>query len=82
MSDLELKIENLSFEDALAALDDVVRKLESGQVPLEDSIALYTRGTELKAHCEAKLKSAQAKIEKITLDADGAAIGAAPLDSE
>ena len=62
----------LSFEDALKELEDIVQKLESGGVPLEDSIALYERGSALKAHCEAKLKSAQEKIEKIVVSDTGA----------
>ncbi|MEX0300600.1 MAG: exodeoxyribonuclease VII small subunit [Kordiimonas sp.] len=74
-------ISTLSFEEAMAALESVVAKLESGNAPLEQSIALYTRGTKLKAHCEAKLKDAQAKIEKITLDENGAA-STQPFDVE
>ncbi|MEQ8179495.1 MAG: exodeoxyribonuclease VII small subunit [Amphiplicatus sp.] len=62
----------LSFEKALAELEDIVRKLEEGQVALEDSIALYERGATLKAHCEAKLKSAQERIDKIVVDEGGA----------
>ena len=73
-------IASLSFEEAMAALENVVAKLESGNAPLEQSIELYTRGTKLKAHCEAKLKDAQAKIEKITLDESGAASGTQPFD--
>lgn len=73
-------IASLNFEEAMAALENVVAKLESGNAPLEQSIALYTRGTKLKAHCEAKLKDAQAKIEKITLDENGAAAGTQPFD--
>lgn len=64
-------IKTLSFEKALAELEDIVRKLEGGQAELESSIALYERGAALKSHCEAKLKSAQEKIEKITVGADG-----------
>lgn len=71
----------MSFEDALAELDRVVGSLESGQAPLEESIALYTRGTQLRAHCSAKLKSAQSRIEKLTLDRDGNPAGTEPLDS-
>lgn len=74
-------IEALSFEEAMAALEQVVARLESGQVSLEDSIELYTRGTALKAHCEAKLKGAQARIEKITLDEGGRPAGTAPFDA-
>jgi len=72
----------LSFEEAMAALEKVVAQLESGNAPLEASIDLYTRGTQLKAHCEAKLKDAQAKIEKITLDENGAAAGTEPFDAD
>jgi exodeoxyribonuclease VII small subunit len=61
----------LSFEKALAELESIVSKLESGQAALEDSIALYERGAALKAHCEATLKSAQEKIEKIVVGSDG-----------
>lgn len=75
-------IASLSFEQAMAALENVVAKLESGNAPLEESINLYTRGTKLKAHCEAKLKDAQAKIEKITLDENGAAAGTQAFDVE
>lgn len=64
-------IAGLSFEKALAELEDIVGKLESGGVALEDSIALYERGAALKAHCEAKLKSAQEKIEKIVVSGTG-----------
>ena len=65
-------ISKLSFEKALAELEDIVSKLESGKAALEDSIALYERGAKLKAHCESKLKSAQEKIEKIVIGGDGA----------
>lgn len=76
------EISALSFEDAMAALEQVVAQLESGNAPLEHSIDLYTRGTQLKAHCEAKLQAAQAKIEKITLDENGQAAGTQPFDVE
>ncbi len=61
----------LSFEKALAELEDIVAKLESGQAALEESIKLYERGAALKAHCETTLKSAQEKIEKIVVDGNG-----------
>ncbi len=64
-------IEKLSFEKALGELEEIVRKLESGAAELEASIELYERGAALKAHCEAKLKSAQEKIEKIVVGGDG-----------
>ncbi len=66
------ELDGVSFEKALAELEQIVRKLESGQVELEESIALYERGAALKAHCEAKLKSAQERIEKIVVSGDGA----------
>lgn len=61
----------MSFEAALRALDEIVKKLESGQVDLEESIVLYGRGALLKRHCETKLKAAEEKIEKIVVGADG-----------
>ncbi|AGH97543.1 exodeoxyribonuclease VII small subunit [Micavibrio aeruginosavorus] len=64
-------VESLSFEEALSALEGIVRDLETGKAPLEDSIAAYERGVALKQHCEKKLREAQSKIEKITLGADG-----------
>jgi len=64
-------IEALSFEEALKALEEIVSKLESGEVSLEDSIDIYTRGTHLKRHCENKLKLAEARIEKIALGGEG-----------
>ena len=73
-------IETLSFETALSELESIVLRLEQGEVDLEDSIALYERGTALKAHCEKKLKGAEARLEKIVLGPDGAAKGAEPVD--
>jgi exodeoxyribonuclease VII small subunit len=72
----------LPFEKALAELEDIVRRLERGDVPLEDSIAIYERGEALKKHCEALLKRAEARIEKITIGRDGQATGVTPLDVE
>ena len=59
------KIAEMSFEEALAALEDVVRNLEGGQVPLEQSIDLYERGEALRKHCEDRLKAAELRVEKI-----------------
>lgn len=72
-------IEQMSFEAALSELEDIVSRLEQGEVDLEDSIALYERGTALKQHCEKKLKGAEARLEKIVLGADGAR-GAEPME--
>ncbi|MCB2091231.1 MAG: exodeoxyribonuclease VII small subunit [Alphaproteobacteria bacterium] len=69
----------MKFEEALSALEDIVRSLESGEVSLEQSIEIYTRGTQLKAHCEEKLKDATARIEKITKSSDGT-LTSTPLD--
>jgi exodeoxyribonuclease VII small subunit len=72
----------LPFEKALAELEEIVKRLERGDVPLEDSIAIYERGEALKKHCEALLAKATARIEKITIGPDGQAAGIAPLDVE
>ena len=73
-------IDGMSFEDAIKELEKVVGQLERGDVALDESIALYERGAALKARCEAKLKEAEEKVAKITLGADGAPAGTAPLD--
>ncbi len=72
----------MPFERALAELEGVVDKLEKGAVPLEESIAIYARGEALKKRCEELLKSAEQKIEKITLGANGKPTGSEPLDVE
>jgi len=74
------EISSLSFEAALAELEKIVAKLESGQAPLQQSIQIYERGEALKAHCEKLLKAAEAKIEKITLNKAGEVTGTVPLD--
>lgn len=74
-------IKAMSFEQALAELETIVQKLESGRAPLAESIAIYERGEALKAHCETLLKTAEARIEKITLSREGEATGTEPLDS-
>ncbi len=73
-------IVSLTFEDALRSLEDVVRKLESGEVPLDESIGLYERGEALRKHCQARLDAAQARIEKIVAGPDGIATGTRPFD--
>ncbi len=73
-------VKAMSFEAALAELEGIVGKLESGQAPLAESIAIYERGEALKAHCESLLKSAEARIEKIVLSRDGQPTGTEPLD--
>lgn len=75
-------IADLSFEDALRALEEVVRRLESGDVALDDSITLYERGETLRKHCQARLDAAQARIEKIVQGPDGQAAGTQPFDGD
>jgi exodeoxyribonuclease VII small subunit len=75
-------VQAMSFEKALAELEQIVGKLESGQAPLQESIAIYERGEALKLHCEKMLKEAEARIEKITLSRDGKPVGVEPLDAK
>jgi exodeoxyribonuclease VII small subunit len=75
------EIAEMSFETALKELESIVGKLESGQAPLAESIAIYERGEALKAHCEALLKAAEMRIEKITLRG-GQPVGTEPLDPQ
>ena len=74
-------IKDMSFEVALRELETIVGKLESGQAPLAESIAIYERGEALKAHCETLLKAAEMRIEKITLRS-GQPVGTEPLDPQ
>jgi exodeoxyribonuclease VII small subunit len=80
MADEGGKIADMTFEDALRALEQVVARLESGEVPLDESISLYERGEELRKHCQARLDAAQARIEKIVAGPDGKAAGTQPFD--
>ncbi len=75
-------IEALSFETALAELEQIVTRLERGEVPLAESIAIYERGDALRRHCDALLKQAEARVEKIRVGADGTPEGSEPLDVE
>lgn len=72
-------VTEMSFEEAMAALEQVVGQLERGDVALEASIALYERGAALKAHCAEKLKSAEEKVELIRQQ-EGRAIGTTPVE--
>lgn len=80
MTEIEIAedIQQLSFEQALGELESIVDRLETGDVALEESIEIYQRGAQLRAYCDAKLKSAQARIEKITGDGSGTV----PLDAD
>ena len=81
MTDQGTDLSQMSFEEALRALEDVVRRLETGEVPLEESIDLYERGEQLRKHCQARLDAAQARIEKIVAGPDGKAAGNEPFDA-
>jgi len=73
-------VKKLSFERAIEELETIVKRLEDGKVPLEESVAIYERGEALKRRCEELLRQAEARVEKITTDASGAAAGTVPLD--
>lgn len=75
-------IETMSFEQALRELEQIVNRLERGDVELEESISIYERGEALRKRADMLLKQAEAKVEKITLDASGHPKGTAPLDSK
>jgi len=73
-------VATLAFEKALAELESIVQKLERGDVPLEESVAIYERGEALRRRCEELLRQAEIRVEKITLDASGKPAGTEPLD--
>ncbi|MCH8467630.1 MAG: exodeoxyribonuclease VII small subunit [Roseinatronobacter sp.] len=77
----ETPVTEMSFEDALRALEDIVTRLERGDVPLEESIALYERGAALKKQCEARLNAAQMRVEAIRLAEDGTPKGTEPFSA-
>jgi exodeoxyribonuclease VII small subunit len=76
----QAEVKKLSFERAIEELELIVKRLEEGRVPLEESIAIYERGEALKRRCEELLRQAEARVEKITTDASGQASGVEPLD--
>jgi exodeoxyribonuclease VII small subunit len=82
MADNNTDVTQLSFERAIEELETIVKRLEEGKVPLEESVAIYERGELLKRRCEELLRLAEARVEKITLDAAGKPTGTAPLDVE
>ena len=75
-------VEQLSFERAIEELESIVKRLEEGKVPLEELVAIYERGEALKRRCEDLLRQAEARVQKITLDAAGNPTGTEPLDVE
>lgn len=76
----ETPVSEMSFEEAMRALETVLGQLERGDVALDESIALYERGAALKKRCEDKLKEAEEKVAAITLDGEGAASGTKPVE--
>ena len=70
--DVPADIAAMSFEEALAELEQIVRRLEGGQVKLDEAILSYERGALLKRHCEKKLNEAQQRVDRIVIGADGA----------
>lgn len=81
MASAENDVSELSFEAALQRLEGIVRTLEKGEAPLDQSISLYQEGERLKRHCEARLKDAQARIDQIALGSDGQPAGLKPFDA-
>ena len=73
-------INKLSFERAMEELESIVKRLEDGKVPLEESVAIYERGEALKRRCEELLRQAEARVDKITTDSSGRPTGTEPLD--
>jgi len=80
MADNNSDIKKMPFERAIEELETIVKRLEDGKVPLEESVAIYERGEALKARCEELLRQAEARVEKITLSAAGKPTGTEPLD--
>jgi exodeoxyribonuclease VII small subunit len=75
-------VEEMTFEEALKDLEGIVSRLERGEVPLAESILIYERGDALRKHCDALLKQAEARVEKIRVGADGKPQGTEPLDGD
>ena len=78
----ETPVKDLSFEKAMVELEEVVGRLERGDVALDESIKLYERGAALKKRCETKLKEAEEKVAAITLDAEGNPTGMVPAEGQ
>jgi exodeoxyribonuclease VII small subunit len=80
MAENNADVKKMPFERAIEELESIVKRLEEGKVPLEESVTIYERGEVLKARCEELLRQAEARVEKITLNADGKPAGSEPLD--
>jgi exodeoxyribonuclease VII small subunit len=78
--DAKVDVRKLSFERAIEELESIVTRLEGGKVPLEESVAIYERGEALKRRCEELLRQAESRVDKISTDANGQAVGTEPLD--
>ena len=78
--DAKVDVKKLSFERGIEELVSIVTRLEAGKVPLEESVAIYERGDALKRRCEELLRQAEARVDKITTDSNGQAVGTEPLD--
>lgn len=76
----QMDVKKLSFERAMEELESIVTRLEGGKVPLEESVVIYERGESLKRRCEELLRHAEARVEKITTDANGEVSGTVSLD--
>ena len=74
------ELDSMTFESDMAELERIVDRLERGEVPLEDSIAIYERGEALKSRCDSLLRAAEERVEKIRLSGSGQAVGTEPLD--
>jgi len=79
---IPIDVRKLSFERAIEELESIVKRLEDGKVPLEESVSIYERGEALKRRCEELLRQAEARVEKITTDASGQAVAVEPLDMQ
>ena len=77
---IQADVKKLTFERAIEELESIVKRLEDGKVPLEESVTIYERGEALKRRCEELLRQAEARVDKITTDANGQVTGTEPLD--
>ncbi len=75
-------VKKLSFEDALEELEKIVKQLEEGRIPLDTAVSVYERGVQLRGHCEAKLKDASSRIDKIIESPEGGNLSLIPLDEQ
>lgn len=73
-------VQTLTFERSMEELELIVKRLEDGRVPLEESVKIYERGESLKRRCEELLRQAELRVERLTVDANGRATGSEPLD--